>query len=673
MNAPARPVTELPRTVPVGLARRTMRTVQRLRSSFVFGALLLLFVGLLLRCVQVQLIGGAAYRGLVADQSRSVSIAPLRGAILDRNGRALALSRPVRHVVVEAGGTFNPVTKNIDYAIEDVGRFALTLSDLLDGFPSAAEIRARIQSRRENGPIGKGGAAPLPIKRDLEDPRIIARLEEARILPSMRRGLIVLQGDRRELPNGSWAALVIGKAGADDLWRPIVGRDGVEKELDPFLRGSTTERKGPRDGRGRRFVTPRMVDARDDADGRTVWLSLDLVIQGYCEQAVAEAFAEWPCAGVVAIVLDPQNGDVLAMAQAAPAQVPGPDGKLVPFDRNLATQWTTEVGSTFKPFTALRALELGLVGPEEPFSLPHDRTFTLGRATKTVHDSHDGGEPHPGATIADVVAQSNNPDIAELAFRIGSAGMRRLIEDLRVEKSFPLGGYQGREWHGRVRWESIGALDHLTFGYGHTMTMTPLRLAASFCAFARDDACPVVPRMVLAVGGEAVPDTPLGTPLARSARNLELMRRALHMTVTEGTAKETVLSPRLDISGKTGTAKKPDAFPKDALGRDPYYSCSFVGYAPSDHPRLVCLVMAMEPRAKADGSKPYGGAVAGPAVRSILERSLLEYMQVPAKNAPAGVRAPTTPSSAGPTEAPIDAPPPAPSSVTPLSAQEEGR
>ena len=557
--------------------------------------------------------------------------------------------------MVEAGGILDPTTKNVDYTLDDVGRFALTLSDLLDGVPSAAEIRARIQERREKGTYGRSGSLQVLIKRDVEDPRIIARLEEARTIPSLRRGLIVRHGDRREVPNFPWAQFVVGTAVAGDFSKPLVGQDGIERGLDGFLKGTDGTMDVLRDGRGRRFLTPKAVDARDDADGRTVWLSLDLVIQGYCEQAVQEVFAEWPCQGVVAIVLDPANGDVLAMAQATVPTLTDAEGKVHPFNTNLATQWKTEVGSTFKPFTAIRALELGLVGPEEPFSLPHDRTFTVGRATKTVHDSHDGGEPHPGATLLDVVAQSNNPDIAELASRIGAAGMKRLIEDLRVEQPFPLVFYREREAVGRIRWDKLGALDYLTFGYGHTMTMTPLRLAASFCAFARDDAAPVTPRMVLAVGGEAVPEFPTGVPLATSQRNLDYLRRALRMTVTEGTAKGTANSAKYDLAGKTGTAKKPEVFGKDELGRDRYYSCSFIGYAPADHPRLVCLVMASEPRAKADQSKPYGGAVAGRAVRTILERSLGEYMQVPAKDAPPA-SAPTNAPAAPVARASVDVP-----------------
>ncbi len=157
MTAPARPVTELPRTIPVGLARRTMRTVQRVRSNLFFGALLVLFVAIIARLVQVQIVHGAEWRGFVADQQRPDRVRALRGPIVDCNGRALAISRPVRHVIVDAGGRWNPKTKAFEYAIDDLPRFALTLSDLLEGDPLPSRIRQDLQARRARGDFSGSG------------------------------------------------------------------------------------------------------------------------------------------------------------------------------------------------------------------------------------------------------------------------------------------------------------------------------------------------------------------------------------------------------------------------------------------------------------------------------------------------------------------------------------
>ena len=133
MSTPVRPVTELPRTVPVGLARTTLRAVQRTRTTIVFGLVLVLFVALLVRLGKVQLVGGAGYRGMVDNQRSIVNVTPLRGAILDRVGRVLALSRPVRNVFVEAGGIIDRKTDSVLLAVEDVRGLELRNHD---GLPS---------------------------------------------------------------------------------------------------------------------------------------------------------------------------------------------------------------------------------------------------------------------------------------------------------------------------------------------------------------------------------------------------------------------------------------------------------------------------------------------------------------------------------------------------------
>jgi cell division protein FtsI/penicillin-binding protein 2 len=140
---------------------------------------------------------------------------------------------------------------------------------------------------------------------------------------------------------------------------------------------------------------------------------------------------------------------------------------------------------------------------------------------------------------------------------------------------------------------------------------------------------------VRSIGGD---DVPAGEPyetLCPDARDRAAVRDGLRRAVTVGTAAKAFAGCPYAVAGKTGTAKKPDVF-----GPDRYYSASFVGYAPAEAPRIVVLVMAIEARLRpADQAKPYGAAVAGPAVRSIVERTLGDYMGVP-PSAPAADGAP---------------------------------
>jgi cell division protein FtsI (penicillin-binding protein 3) len=307
-----------------------------------------------------------------------------------------------------------------------------------------------------------------------------------------------------------------------------------------------------------------------------------------------------------------------------------------------------EVGSTFKPFTVCRALTLKAVGRDERLDMPHEKTFVIGRTSRTIHDAHDAGDlAETGGTVRDLIAQSSNTGTAEISNRMGAAAMRRLFDDLALEQPTGAIGFPaGREGRGAYPKEDgarpWGATDHLVAGFGHLATITPLRLACAFAAFARDDFRPLRPRLVRAIGDDEVPAGEPYDSLCPDARDREVVRDGLRRVVTEGTAAKVFAGCPYAVAGKTGTAKKPDVF-----GPDRYYSASFCGFAPAEAPRIVVLVMAIEPRLRpGDGAKPYGATVAGPAVRRIVERTLSDYMGIAPSAAPA-VPAGTPAPSAG--------------------------
>jgi cell division protein FtsI/penicillin-binding protein 2 len=610
-------VTELPRHVPVGVARKTLHAVQRFRVQFVFGAVLVLFAALLAKVAHMQLVRGGEFRAMAARQDVSWRVKPVRGAILDRQGRGLAVSRPVRTVRMDAGKK-----RNGDWVIPDVPLFAASLSDLLDGTVTAMELRERIFRRRATAT----GHAWVALRSNVEDPVLVTRLDEADLA-----GLEVGQAESRDYPNGSWAGHVLGRASkpsADATLRG--GENGVEGALDAYLSGRQAVRR-VRIHPGNRLFVASDPDVPVDTRGRTVVLSIDLVIQGYCEQALDRLVAEWKPKGAVAIALDPANGDVLAMAVRPDAD---PSDRTAGPALHYAVSGRVEVGSTFKPFTLVRALDAGVVRADEAVPMGAQRTFRLGRAARTVRDAHDGGGdvPESGDLVA-ATAESSNPAFAELAYRLGPDAMRRLLADLEVTERYGLLGVPEKKEVAGSLGESgeWSALHHLGVGFGHGFDMTPLRLACSFAAFARDDLAPVRPRLVLSIGGEAVPESPPAAPLSPRRETREVVRAALRAVVTRGTAHRTVDSEKYAIAGKTGTAKMPSG--------TGYYSASFVGYAPAEAPRLVVLVMAIGPRLREDGARPYGGAIAGPAAKSIFERTLEEYLGVPPRTASAAPRA----------------------------------
>jgi cell division protein FtsI/penicillin-binding protein 2 len=598
--------------------RRAAAIVRRFRTNFVFGALLFLFGGLLLRCAWLQLARGGEYRARAArQQMRSMKQREVRAAIRDRVGRLLAVSRPVRTVGLDAGRP----EAGADFLVRDPARFAAALADLLEQPEQARHVRDAIRRAREERLRPDSRALYCTVHRGVDDPRVVARLDAAvadRTLP----GLVVLESELRDYPNGTHAAHVLGRAGLGDPPEgPLHGGSfGVEARLDRWLRGEVRSLPVARDGRGRSFVLSR-PRLRGEDEVRDAYLTLDLVVQHACESALDRVDAEWTHDGSVAVVIEPESGDVLGLACRPTFD---PNDPRVPILRNLAVQERYEPGSTFKPFTAAWALEHGVVGPDEVLPMPLVREFALGSSVRRVSDDHEIGD----GTVRLAIAKSSNTGAAEMGWRLGSRRLQDLVTVLGVRE--PTGLFP-HEAAGAVRtaedWNPLWTTTSVSFG--HEIAITPLRLAAAFCAFARDDFAPVEPRIVLAVGGQAVRPAAAGRSLCTSPAHRALIRDALAAVVDEGTGSATLRGARWTIAGKTGTAKTPRG-----EGRFTYAS-SFCGYAPREKPRIVVLVLAKDATSRRDpAAKPYGGAVAGPAVRAIVE-DVLSYLRVPEDVPPA--------------------------------------
>jgi cell division protein FtsI/penicillin-binding protein 2 len=542
-----RPVTEVPRSVPPGVARRALDAVRRFRTNFVFGALLVLLGGLLVRCGVLQLAHGAEYRERAASQQmRSVRSRAVRGAIRDRHGRALAQSRPVRTVGLDAGRP----EPDADFLIRDPFRFAATLADVLDRPGDARAIRDAIRRAREERLRPATRALYCPVHRNVDDPRVIARLD-AVVAEGSLPGLVVAESEVRDYPNGAHAAHVLGRAGPGDPPEgPLHGGAwGMEARLDRFLRGESRSLPVARDGRGRAFLPDHAI-ARGGDVSRDAHLTIDVVVQHACEAALDRMEEEWSHRGAVAIVLDPHQGDVLGLAVRPTFD---PNDPSVPVLANLAVQDRFEPGSTFKPFTAAWALEHGVVGPDEVVPMPLVREFEWAGKLRRVSDDHEIGD----GTLRTALAKSSNTGHAELGWRLGAARMQALVDVLGVRR--PTGDQFPKEVGGQVasprEWNPLYTTTSVAFG--HELAITPLRLAGCFAAFARDDFAPVEPRVVLALGGRPARPAVVGRPLLTSPAHRALVRDALAAVVEEGTGSATVQSRRFRIAGKTGTAKVP--------------------------------------------------------------------------------------------------------------------
>lgn len=502
----------------------------------------------------------------------TVDIPARRGTIYDRTGSELALGE---HAVAVYA---NP------RQVRDPQRTAMAVERTL-GVDAGAAYRAL--SDRTKGFVYIARQA---------DPDRADALRDREL-----EGLGFLPEERRTYPQRTLAAHLLGFAGTDNR-----GLAGLERSLDHVLAGRPGRQTLVRDPIGRAIDE---IARTPEQDGRDVWLTLDHNIQANAEAVLRSTVQRWQAKSGTAIVLDPRNGAVLAMAVA-----PGFDanrfGHLSPaVTKNRAVTDVYEPGSTFKVVTVAGALGDGLVSPSTPYTLP----YSIRVADRTIHDSH--GRGTETMTVAQILQQSSNVGTVRVAEGLGRTRLVRWISRFGFGRptgiDFP-GEEEGlvlkaHEWSG----STIG---NVPIGQG--IGVTPVQMASAYATVANRGTW-VQPRLVERIAGEKATRPKRRRVLpARVARTLVGM---LQGVVSErGTGIEAAI-PGYSVAGKTGTAEKPGP---NGYGTGRYVA-SFVGFVPATEPRLVVLVVVDEPE-----SMIWGGVVAAPAFARIAEFAL-RYLEVP--------------------------------------------
>ncbi len=614
--------TRVPRSVPVGQYRKTLLAVRRLRLNVVFGLMLLGFGLLLGRLGQLQLVDAAAYRATwIARHESPVSLRARRGRLLDRHGYVLAEPKPC------VGLAMDP---SYD-VIKDPDRFALRVAALTDNLVPAATIRERIQSARDDAAhSGREVPGHVRLISRIDDPLLVERLWEAAGRSTRARvrehlyGLLVEPIEGRWYPNRTEAAHLLGRVPADG-----VPGQGIEASLDERLRGVDVRGRTLLDGRGNRLARAASV-ARDATRGDDVFLTIDLVIQHHLERAVDRMVEEHVSLEAAGVVMDVRTGDVLAMTSRPTFD---PNGGAPTLDR--VTQGLYEPGSCFKPFTVAFALTDGVVSADDTIPMPP--RVVLEHDPHPIRDDHEIGD----GPIRDLLAQSSNTGSAWLAHRLGPERFATWLRHV-----FPY------EWRrsadGRARlvagtgcglpWEkgysrpadarTMSWVDLHRGGFGQGFALTPLQITAAFAAFARDDARVVRPRLVHGDG-----EAPRLGPCVVDPRHLETIREGLVACVEEGTGRRAFANCRFSAAGKTATSQSVQSVdervahlrglvPGDRMDTN---LCSFIAYAPAHDPQVVVFVLARQ--LKED--EVYGGGVAGPAVRAVIEATLAYWGVAP--------------------------------------------
>ncbi len=432
-------------------------------------------------------------------------------------------------------------------------------------------------------------------------------------------GIGFILSTRRVYPLGDFAGQVIGFANSEH------GLDGLEAQLNSLLVGRSGQAVYVKDAAARALWIKKK-GYRPPSDGMRVWLTLDTTIQQIAQHELDKAGQQFKPRSAVAIVMNPWNGDILAMANY-PEMNPNDYQKTPPnFWRNRAVTDPYEPGSVFKPYNLSWALKNHVVTLQTMFDTYNGRyRDPTGRLIQDV-----GGWPE--LSVLNILVYSSNIGMTQIGWKMGIPMLAQGIN------AFGFGHTTGcilpGESPGMVRPEpqwTKGTLTSASFGYG--IAVTPLQLARGLCAIANGGWLPT-PQIIKAVEvspGKLATWTQIAGPQPWKKivpRNIEAqVCMAMEQVMVRGTGQYAI-SPLYRLFGKTGTANLAIA------GKDGYhaheYNATFIAGGPLPDPRLICVVCVHEPDPHLGH---FGGTVAGPACSAILTRSL-QYLQVPPNQGP---------------------------------------
>jgi cell division protein FtsI (penicillin-binding protein 3) len=538
-------------------------------------------VVVVIRLAQVQLVRHDHYVARAAKQQEStLDLNPVRGSILDARGRVLAESIAAESIYADP------------QAVASARATARKLAAVKGLGLTARELEAKLRGRSSFAWI----ARQLPLE-------VTAEVRKLK-LP----GIYFIEAHRRYYPRVTLAANVVGYVGLDGD-----GLGGIEHSFDEYVKGTPGKVTLLRDARRGAYLVGG-DGANRPRDGHHVVLTIDAVVQFIAERALQKAVDEYRATGGSVLVMDPNDGSILAMA-SAPTFDPNRFRDFPPAAwRNRNVQDLYEPGSTFKVVTAAAGLEERLVTPSQMIDCG-DGAITIQNITINEHDGHRYGM----LSFEDVIVNSSNVGTVRVGLALGD---QRFYDWIRrfgfgEKAGLPLPGEASGLLRKTDRWTPVSPA---SISIGQEIGVTPLQIVRAVAAVATGGSL-VEPRIVQKViddEGKTVYEPPRGEARrVMSEKTAAVLNEILKNVVSRGTGANAALAEHV-VAGKTGTAQK--------AGRGGYmpghYVGSFAGYVPADKPKLVMLVVLDEPR-----GQHYGGTVAAPVFREVAEATL-RYMGV---------------------------------------------
>lgn len=584
--------------------------LNRKRLIIAFGIVCALLVILCFRVGYWQIIKAEALtEKAIEQQTRDTPVEAKRGTIYDRNGAELAISGSsysvwARPANIKSGNTEKEKEESVQNCVE-------VLSPILE--MKQEEIRELVTKEQGLVKISKG------VDKETTD-----KIREKE-LP----GIEISEDTKRYYPLGAFASHLIGSVTDDNT-----GLSGIELQYNEYLTGVSGRWIKNTDVAGN-GLSYGLEEYYEPEDGLSLVLTLDQVIQNYVENAISKAQKKTSADRVMCIVMDPENGDILAMAVTPDYDPNNPrtpsqkseqkklakmsdEEKLEYWNkmwRNPLVSDTYEPGSTFKLLTTSIALEEGLTNMNESFVC----TGSYKVADTTLHCWR-SGNPHGTENLKEAVGNSCNPVFMQLGLRIG---IDKYYEYMEL---FGITGKTGIDFPGEgsailQNKDTAGPVGLATMAYGQGIAVTPIQLITAVSAIGNDGVM-MKPRIVKELqdsNGKTVEKyEPETVRQILSEETADEMCEIMEYVVSGGGAG-TAKVEGYRVGGKTGTANKPD--PVNGGYLDDTYS-SFIGMAPMNDPKIAVLVIVDNP----EGIK-YGSQTAAPAAKEIISE-VVRYLGI---------------------------------------------
>lgn len=558
------------------------------RFMLVVAVFILWIGGISIRLVNLQVTQHAWLKERATDIRQDVKqTRMLRGTIFDRNERALAMSLKVKTLYADTT------------EMTDTDAAAKTIAKALglNANQITAQLRQGKQANKRFVPIAKklDDEAAQKVNKSLDSPDV-----KKADLPNFI-GLHWRDDQKRSYPYQTMAAQVVGFSNADDN-----GRAGIEQSQDEILHGAVIKKLQERDRLGRVYDET-TVEREPPGD---VVLTIDTAYQYIAEQALENGARAAMAKSAMAIVMNPKNGEILALANYPTFDPNTITDSIAEHIGNKAIQSVYSPGSVFKLVTYGSALEKHLFSPEDKID--------AGNGSITVA-GHEFSDHHTGTmTYSEALAHSSNVCAIKTGMKVGREDFFSMVQKMgfgsRTGIELPA------ETQGIVRpidkWNG-DSLASMSIGY--EISVTALQMASAFATIANNGVRnqPHIIKEIRRSDEQPAIVTPSQQTQIVTAETAKNLRTMLRQVVIDGTGRRAQLNG-YTVAGKTGTAWKFNAKTKSVDSSK--YVSSFIGMAPADNPEIVVAVVMDEPGVGARD----GGQVSAPVFRDIAQQILRE-------------------------------------------------